>query len=59
SLTGAGDINLGGNSLNITNGGTYSGSLSGTGGLRVAEKQFFLVPTVFRAEWMWPPVSSM
>jgi autotransporter-associated beta strand protein len=36
SLTGAGDINLGGNTLNITNGGTYSGNLSGTGGVRVA-----------------------
>jgi len=36
SLTGSGDINLGGNSLNITNGGAYSGSLSGTGGIRVA-----------------------
>ena len=36
SLTGAGDINLGGNSLNITNGGTYSGKLSGTGGIAVA-----------------------
>jgi len=36
SLTGAGDINLGGNSLNITNGASYSGNLSGTGRLRVA-----------------------
>jgi autotransporter-associated beta strand protein len=36
SLTGSGDINLGGNSLNITNGATYSGNLSGTGRLRVA-----------------------
>ena len=36
SLTGAGDINLGGNSLNITNGASYSGNLAGTGGLRVA-----------------------
>ena len=36
SLTGAGDINLAGNTLNITNGGTYSGKLSGTGGVRVA-----------------------
>ena len=36
SLTGSGDINLGGNTLNITNGGAYSGSLSGTGGIRVA-----------------------
>jgi len=36
SLTGLGDINLGGNSFNITNGATYSGNLSGTGRLRVA-----------------------
>ena len=36
SLTGSGDINLGGNSFNITNGATYSGNLSGTGRLRVA-----------------------
>lgn len=36
SLTGAGDINLEGNSLNITNGTSYSGNLSGTGSLRVA-----------------------
>ena len=36
SLTGAGDINLAGNTLNITNGGTYSGKLSGTGGVNVA-----------------------
>ena len=36
SLTGSGDINLGGNSLNITNGASYSGNLSGTGRLRVA-----------------------
>jgi autotransporter-associated beta strand protein len=36
SLTGAGDINLGGNSLNITNGASYSGNLSGTGQLRLA-----------------------
>ena len=36
SLTGAGDINLAGNTLNITNGGTYSGKLSGTGGVTVS-----------------------
>jgi len=36
SLTGSGNINLGGNSFNITNGATYTGNLSGTGGLRVA-----------------------
>ena len=36
SLTGAGDINLGGNSLNITNGGSYSGNLSGAGRLKLA-----------------------
>ena len=36
SLTGAGDINLAGNTLNITNGGTYSGTLSGSGGITVS-----------------------
>lgn len=36
SLTGSGDISLGGNSLNITNGASYSGNLSGAGRLRVA-----------------------
>ena len=36
SLTGAGDINLGGNTLNITNGGTYSGNLNGAGGVTVS-----------------------